>query len=93
MQAPERNPRACFVGPFLRVGTEGAEKKYLLAVRSLKLFIAVHYVIHGCYLPKQESGEPQELIYTTRIGKYLSQQMNSTLELCCIPVPPPPLEH
>lgn len=41
----------------------------------------------------QESGEPQELIYTTRIGKYLSQQMNSTLELCCIPVPPPPLEH
>lgn len=28
LQAPERNPRACFfLGPFLRVGTEEAEKK------------------------------------------------------------------
>lgn len=50
-QAPGRNPRDCFLGPFLWVVRESGETR--LTVRSLKLFIAIYYVTHVYYLPKQ----------------------------------------
>lgn len=53
LQTPERKPRGCFLGPFPRVGRGCGEERYLLAVRCLKLFIAVYYVTLGCYLSKQ----------------------------------------
>lgn len=53
LQTPERNPRDCFLGPFLWVCRGCGEERYLLAVRSLKIFIAIYYVTLGCYLSKQ----------------------------------------
>lgn len=44
--------------------------------------------------PESDRGQwSASTIYTRSWKIFKSQQMNPTLELCRIPVPPPPLEH